>query len=114
MGCAGLADKNHVALDIIRLLLVEGEDLSIREMARQLGISSALTHYHMKRLWKLGVLVRHELRDGGGYYTLQDIFTNDAESTLGLLKGLCGKVDDCSGETLGECLRLLLKCQTFL
>lgn len=109
-----MADKIGIDLKIVKLLLTEGEDVSIREMARQLGISSSLTHYHMKRLASLGVLMRREMRDGGGYYVLQDLFTENVKSSIDLLHTLRGKVNDGSDEKLAECLRYFLKCQKIL
>ncbi len=96
--------------EIIRLLLEEGEDTSVREIARQLKISSALAHYHMKKLAEMGVLIHHAVSPQAGYYELQPIFTRNLKDTMLLLARVAENVKGCTPDKLGNCVSFFLKC----
>lgn len=104
-------EKVDVQLEILRLLLEEGEDIPLREVARRLRISSSLTHYHMQKMAKMGVLVHRVTGKQTGYYEPQRIFTEDVEGAKVLLQNLLDKVEGCTEEKLGNCISFLLRCR---
>lgn len=103
---------NGTQLRILKLLLEEGEDVSLREVARRLGISSSLTHYHMQKMTQLGILVHRVTGKQMGYYEPQRIFVEDVEGTKMLLRGMSGRIEGCTDEKMGNCVSffLALKC----
>lgn len=103
-------EKVNVQLEILRLLLEEGEDIPLREVARRLGISSSLTHYHMQKMAKMGVLIHHITGRQMGYYEPQRIFTEDVEGAKVLLRNLLDKIEGCTEEKLGNCISFFLRC----
>ncbi len=105
--------KMDVGLRIMRLLLNEGGDRPMREIARRLKLPSSTVYYHQMRLVKLGILVREEVVRGHirwAYYTPQPMFTEDMDGTLELLNRLAEKVDDANDDKLVNCLAMFLKC----
>lgn len=98
--------------EIIKLLLEEGEDTSVREVARRLKISSALAHYHMKKLSEMGVLIHRATSPKAGYYELQPIFTADQKDTAVLLSRISKKVKDCTPDKLGNCVKFFLNASS--
>lgn len=100
---------NGTQLRILKLLLEEGEDVTLREVARRLGISSSLTHYHMQKMTQLGILVHRVTGKQMGDYKPQRIFDEDAEKTKALLQELSGMVEKCDDEKLGNCISFFLK-----
>jgi len=103
--------NNNIQLKILKLLLEEGEDISLREVARRLGISSSLTHYHMQKMSKAGILVHRVTGRQMGYYEPQQIFTEYVDVSRVVLAELAKRVEDCTGEKLGNCIGFFLKCQ---
>ena len=101
--------NNNIQLKILRLLLEEGEDISLREVARRLGISSSLTHYHMQKMAGMGILIHRVTGRQMGYYEPQHIFTEYVEVSRAVLTELAKRVEDCNGEKLGNCISFFLK-----
>lgn len=102
--------NKDLQIDILRLFLEPGEDFSVRGMARRLNISSSLAHYHLRKMVDDGILIPFDEGPRTGYYEPQDIFTEDVEATLEVLKVLRDKIEDYSDEKLGNCIRILLAC----
>ena len=60
------AELHDKALRIYALLAAAGRPMSVREIQRQLGLSSpSLAHYHLRKLERLGLLAKDER---GQYY----------------------------------------------
>ena len=96
----------------MRLLLDTGEDLSIREIARRLDISSGHVHYHLRKLVEMGVLIKEEIEDRV-YYTPQAIFTEKIDTVLESLMELSELIDDPNEIKISNCVMLFLKCYNF-
>jgi len=96
----------------MRLLLDTGEDLSIREIARRLDISSGHVHYHLRKLVEMGVLIKEEIEDRI-YYTPQAIFTEKIDTVLESLMELSDLIDDPNEIKISNCVMLFLKCYNF-
>ena len=84
---------DDIRLQIMRLLLDTGEDLSVREISRRLGRPSGHVFYHLKRLHEMGILTREEAEDRV-YYTPQAIFTEEIDKVLETLMKLSDSIDD--------------------
>ena len=96
----------------MRLLLDTGEDLSVREIARRLDISSGHVHYHLRKLVEMGVLIKEEIEDRV-YYTPQAIFTEKLDTVLEALMELSELIDDPNEIKISNCVMLFLKCYNF-
>lgn len=81
-----------VRLEILRLLLSTGEDLSVHEIARRLKLPPSQVFYHLRKMVEWGILIREELFDRV-FYSPQKIFCVDVEATVDLLKKIGGKVE---------------------
>ena len=101
-----------IRLQILRLLLDTGEDLSIREISRRLDISSGHVHYHLKKLVEMGVLIKEEIEDRV-YYTPQALFTENIDEILETLLDLSELIDDPNEIKISNCIMLFLKCYNF-
>ena len=101
-----------IRLQIMRLLLDTGEDLSVREIARRLDISSGHVHYHLRKLVEMGVLIKEEIEDRV-YYTPQAIFTEKLDTVLEALMELSELIDDPNEIKISNCVMLFLKCYNF-
>ena len=102
---------NSTQINILRLLLEEGEDTSVREIARRLKISGALSHYHLRKMVEMGVLIHHATSSRAGYYELQPIFTENLRSTSFLLSLVAERVNGCTPDKLGNCVSFFLNWQ---
>jgi len=93
----------------MRLLLDTGEDLSVREIARQLDRPSGHVFYHLKRLHEMGILTKEEIGDRV-YYTPQAIFTEKVDSVLETLMELSDLIDDPDETKIANCVTMFLEC----
>ena len=100
---------DDIQLQIMRLLLDTGEDLSVREIARRLDRPSGHVFYHLKRLNEMGILRREEI-EGKVYYTPQDIFTEKIDDVLETLLNLSDLIDDSNEAKIANCITMFLKC----
>lgn len=101
--------KQDLKLQIMRLLLDTGEDLSVREIARRLGRPSGHIFYHLKRLHEMGILKRETVEDRV-YYTPQKIFTEEIDNVLDTLLELSDLIDELDYVKLSNCIAMFLKC----
>ena len=100
---------DNIRLQIMRLLLDNGEDLSVREIARQLDRPSGHVFYHLKRLHEMGILTKEET-DDRVYYTPQAIFTEKVDSVLETLMELSDLIDDPNETKIANCITMFLEC----
>ena len=100
---------DNIRLQIMRLLLDTGEDLSVREIARQLDRPSGHVFYHLKRLHEMGILTKEEIGDRV-YYTPQAIFTEKVDSVLETLMELSDLIDDPDETKIANCITMFLEC----
>jgi len=100
---------DDIRLQIMRLLLDTGEDLSVREIARRLDRPSGHVFYHLKRLYEMGILKREENGDRV-YYSPQAIFTEEIDNVLETLMELSDLIDDPNDTKIANCLTMFLKC----
>ena len=98
-----------IRLQIMRLLLNTGEDLSIREIARRLDLTSGHIFYHLKKLSEMGIL-KKELIENQIFYTPQNIFTSNIDETLNTIIELSKLIEADNGETISNCVMMFLKC----
>jgi len=104
---------DNIRLQIMRLLLDTGEDISVREIARRLDRPSGHVFYHLKRLHEMGVLTKEQI-DDRVYYTPQAIFTEKVDSVLETLLKLSELIDDPNETKIANCITLFLKCYNFM
>ena len=100
---------DNIRLQIMRLLLNTGEDLSVREIARRLDRPSGHVFYHLKKLHEMGILMKEEVEDRV-YYTPQAIFTEEIEDVLETLMELSDLIDDPNEAKIANCVTMFLKC----
>ncbi len=100
---------NEVRLQIMKLLLKPGEDLSVREIARRLDRPSGHVFYHLKKLHEKGILIKEEVEDRV-YYIPQAIFTEGIDDVLETLMELSDLIDDPNEEKIANCVTMFLKC----
>jgi len=101
-----------IRLQIMKLLLNPGEDLSVREIARRLDRPSGHVFYHLKKLHEMGVLTREEIEDRV-YYTPQAIFTERIEEVFETLMELSELISDPNESKIANCVTVFLKCYNF-
>jgi len=104
---------DNIRLQIMRLLLDTGEDISVREIARQLDRPSGHVFYHLKRLHEMGILTKEEI-DDRVYYTPQAIFTEEVDSVLETLMELSDLIDDPNETKIANCVTMFLECYNSL
>ena len=107
-----MSDREKTRNRIFRTLVETEEPLSIREIARRLHLSASLTHHHIDRLSKQGVLIREEGGRGEVYYRLQPIFEGDHEDTLAHIEALEKRIIDPTPHKLAQCLTLFIEVMT--
>jgi len=100
---------DNIRLQIMRLLLDTGEDLSVREIARRLDRPSGHVFYHLKRLHEMGILTKEEIKDKV-YYTPQAIFTEEIDKVLETLMELSDLIEDPNESKIANCVTMFLKC----
>ena len=100
---------DDIRLQIMRLLLDTGEDLSVREIARRLDRPSGHVFYHLKKLHEMGILKKEEIEDRV-YYTPQAIFTEEIDKVLETLMELSDLIDDPNEAKIANCITMFLKC----
>ncbi len=104
---------DDVRLQIMRLLLDTGEDISVREIARRLDRPSGHVFYHLKKLHEMGILTKEEIEDRV-YYTPQAIFTDEIDNVLETLLKLSELIEDPNETKMANCITLFLKCYNFM
>ena len=102
-----------IRLQIMRLLLDTGEDISVREIARRLDRPSGHVFYHLKKLHEMGILTKEEIGDRV-YYTPQAIFTEEIDNVLEALLKLSELIEDPNETKISNCVTLFLKCYNFI
>ena len=100
---------DDIRLQIMRLLLDTGEDLSVREIARRLDRPSGHVFYHLKRLYEMGILTREEYGDRV-YYSPQAIFIGEIDNVRETLMELSDLIDDPNETKIANCVTMFLKC----
>lgn len=100
---------DNIRLQIMRLLLDTGEDLSVREIARRLDRPSGHVFYHLKRLHEMGILTKEEIEDRV-YYTPQAIFTEKIDNVLETIMELSDLIDDPNETKIANCVTMFLEC----
>lgn len=106
-------EKNNLRLQIMKLLLNPGEDLSVREIARRLDRPSGHVFYHLKKLHERGILTKEEI-DDRVYYTPQAIFTEKIDEVLETLRELSELIDDSNEIKIANCVTMFLKIHNFI
>ena len=96
-------------IEIMQLLLEDGEDLAVREIARRLNRPPGHVFYHLKKLHEMGILCRDKIEDRV-YYTPQNIFTKKTDETIGTINELSKLIKAKNGETIANCIMMFLKC----
>jgi len=98
-----------IRLQIMQLLLNTGEDLSIREIARRLDLTSGHIFYHLKKLSEMGI-VKKEIIEDRIYYTPKEIFTINIDETIDTIIELNKLIEADNGEIIANCITMFLKC----
>ena len=98
-----------IRLAVMRILLNQDEDISMRGIARQLDLPSSHIHYHLKKMVEMGILKR-ETVEGRVYYTPQKIFTEEIDNVLDTLLELSDLIDNSNETKLGNCIMMFLRC----
>lgn len=106
-------EKSDLRLQIMKLLLKPGEDLSVREIARRLDRPSGHVFYHLKKLYDMGVLTKEEV-DDRVYYSPQAIFTERIEEVFETLMELSELISDSNESKIANCVNIFLKCYNFI
>ena len=101
--------RRNIRIEIMRLLLDTGEDLSVREIARRLDLTAGHVFYHLKRLYEMGILIREEIEDRV-YYTPQPIFTENIDDVMNSLLKLSDLIKDSDELKIANCVTMFLKC----
>ena len=100
---------DDIQLQIMKLMLNTGEDLSVREIARRLGRPSGHVFYHLKRLYERGVLTRDQM-EGRVYYTPQALFTEEIEDSLDTIMELSSLITEPNDKKISNCITMFLQC----
>ena len=101
--------SDDVRLQIMKLLLDTGEDISVREIARRLDRPSGHVHYHLKRLHEMGILKREKVEERV-YYTPQAIFTDEIDDSLDTIMELAELINEPNEKKISNCITMFLEC----
>ena len=102
-----------IKLEIMRILLNQDEDISVRGIARRLDLPSGHIFYHLKKMVEMGLLEKQEVNDKM-YYTPQKIFTDEIGDTMNKLSEISGNIDELDYVKLSNCIAMFLKCYDFM
>jgi DNA-binding transcriptional ArsR family regulator len=105
--------RRDIKIEIMKLLLDTGEDLSVREIARRLDLTAGHVFYHLKRLYEMGILTKEEIEDRV-YYTPQPIFTENIDDILNNLLKLSHLIKNPDELKIANCVTMFLKCYNTL
>ena len=101
-----------IKLEIMRILLNQDEDISVRGIARQLDLPSSHIYYHLKKMVEMGLLEKQVL-DDKMYYTPQKIFTDEVPDTMKQIHEISVNIDETDYTKLANCITMFLKCYNF-
>jgi len=98
-----------IKLEIMRILLNQDEDISVRGIARRLDLPSGHIFYHLKKMVEMGLLEKHEINDKM-FYTPQKIFTDEITDTMNKISEISRNIDESDYTKLSNCITMFLKC----
>ena len=98
-----------IKLEIMRILLNQDKDISVRGIARRLDLPSSHIFYHLKKMVEMGLLEKQEVNDKM-YYAPQKIFTDEIADTMNKLSEISKNIDELDYVKLANCLMMFLKC----
>lgn len=98
-----------IKLEIMRILLNQDEDISIRGIARRLDLPSSHIFYHLKKMVEMGILTKNRVEDKM-FYTPQKIFTGDITGTTNRIAEISADIDESDPVKLSSCILMFLKC----
>jgi DNA-binding MarR family transcriptional regulator len=96
-------------LEIMRILLNQDEDISVRGIARRLDLPSSHIFYHLKKMVEMGILTKNRVEDKM-FYTPQKMFTSDIEKTTKKINEISVNIDESDPTKLSNCLAMFLRC----
>ena len=102
-------NRRNIRIEIMKLLLNTEEDLSVREIARRLDLTSGHVFYHLKRLYEMGILTKEEI-ENKVYYAPQPIFTENIDDIMNSLLKLSDLIKDSDEIKIANCVTMFLKC----
>ena len=98
-----------IKLEIMRILLNQDEDISVRGIARRLDLSSGHIFYHLKKMVEMGILKKNK-EENRIYYKPQKIFTSEIDITKDKLGEISESIDDPNHIKITNCVTMFLKC----
>ena len=102
-----------IKLEIMRILLTQDEDISVRGIARRLDLPSSHIFYHLKKMVEMGILKKNQIEDKI-FYTPQKIFTSEIENTINTITEISVNIDEPDRIKLANCIATILKCYNHL
>ena len=96
-------------LEIMRILLNQDEDISVRGIARRLDLPSSHIFYHLKKMVEMGILKKNKVEDKI-FYTPQKIFTSEIKDTTDKISEISMNIDESDYIKLANCIAMFLKC----
>lgn len=104
-----MGKHGDLKLEIMRILLNQDEDISVRGIARRLDLPSSHIFYHLKKMVEMGILTKNQVEDKM-FYTPQTIFTSDIEKTTERISAISVNIDEADPVKLSNCLSMFLRC----
>lgn len=98
-----------IKLEIMRILLNQDEDISIRGIARRLDLPSSHIFYHLKKMVEMGILTKDRIEDKI-FYVPQKIFTGNITDTMRQIHEISVNIDEPDPTKLANCIVMFLKC----
>ena len=98
-----------VRLEIMRILLNQDEDISVRGIARRLDLPSGHIFYHLKKMVEMGILKKDRIEDKI-FYTPQKMFTSAIEDTTDKITEISVNIDESDPTKLANCIMMFVKC----
>ena len=98
-----------IRLAIMRILLNQDEDISVRGISRRLDLPSSHIFYHLKKMVEMGILTK-EKREDKMFYTPQKIFTSEIKDTINKITELSANIEEPDHIKLANCMAMFLKC----
>lgn len=104
-----MGKHGDLKLEIMRILLNQDEDISVRGIARRLDLPSSHIFYHLKKMVEMGILTKDRIEDKM-FYTPQKMFTSDIEDTIERISAISVNIDEADPTKLANCITMFLKC----
>lgn len=100
---------SKLRIEILKFILSEEKDFTIRQIARELNTTSSHVFYHIKKMGKKGIITKEKI-GGRIYYEPQPIFLREnVEATMQMIKEISKHIHDPDNQRIATCIETFLE-----